>query len=642
MSIKDLKYVKPGWYDPRINEVHTHPITELGQIYEDKLGNRYIYLQVSNTTGHVVDDIFYTFDTNSSTHCHPTTDLDDRFELMSLYPGKAMRIDACVCFKMIQPVFNQGGGGPIGGVIKTIEDVQPNTAGNFGLGVGSNMTLTKGTNGITLNAKDVTRVISLNSWANRSVSIVADGTGINVRDGDGDGTIYIKNTAPVGIVSINNEKAEPSTNNMQFTNGDSNINIGSGGVGSHIITVSAPGMVKSLGGVSANDSGAIGLEAGTNVTLSKDTTNNKITISATGGVTDVGVKTINNTTPATNGNFSIGAGTNVAISPATNGINISAFADGVKTITDISPDPSGNIDIVGGNNVDVETSGNTITISATGGGTSGVSSVNLITGAVEIKSTDSSVNVSVTADKKLDLKNNGVTKTNTMVGDVNIVSGNTSVDVFNDKNNNQIDVRGIRYTDLSLLQMAFEGCQYSGKTFSVFALGNEVILIPFYEHLHFSGAYNRTAGYLAGPSIITINWAYTNNNQLFAVGESFSVDLFLSTAKQTGNTGIYYTVKFERTGDEANGYALKTSYSNVGTETKLQNLPSNGNKAYFTPYTYDVNDFFVDKFTTAHFEIVGARITPSVAAATSNYIALTLLGSIHFVNRYYTTVPTVH
>jgi hypothetical protein len=152
MDDKSLKYVKPGAYDPRVNTPHTHPVAKLGQIFEDNLGNKYIYLQVSNTTGKVIDDIFYTFDAESSTHCHPTTDLDDRFELVSLFPGKAMRINACLCFKMIAPVFNQGSSGPIGGVIKTINDIQPTSGGEFGISAGDNITIDDDNNSVVISA----------------------------------------------------------------------------------------------------------------------------------------------------------------------------------------------------------------------------------------------------------------------------------------------------------------------------------------------------------------------------------------------------------------------------------------------------------------------------------------------------------
>jgi hypothetical protein len=93
------------------------------------------------------------------------------------------------------------------------------------------------------------------------------------------------------------------------------------------------------------------------------------------------------------------------------GNNVTVNVDtGVRKITNVSPDSSGNVQIVGGDNVDVSTSGNTLTISATGGGTSGVSSINNITGAVQVQAADSSITVT-NSGKNINIKANGTSST---------------------------------------------------------------------------------------------------------------------------------------------------------------------------------------------------------------------------------------
>jgi hypothetical protein len=202
MDDKSLKYVKPGWYDYRINEVHTHPISKLGQIYEDKEGNRYIYLQVVNTTGHVIDDIRFSFTDEKHETCHPTTDQDASYELMNIArPGKAYHIGDCTCFKMISPVYNFGGVAPtpVNVGVKTINTIDPDGDGNFKINPGTNISVSTAANGVTISASgggtsgvssvnNITGAVQVQA-ADSSITVTNSGQNINIK-ANGSGPVY--------------------------------------------------------------------------------------------------------------------------------------------------------------------------------------------------------------------------------------------------------------------------------------------------------------------------------------------------------------------------------------------------------------------------------------------------------------------
>jgi hypothetical protein len=124
--------------------------------------------------------------------------------------------------------------------------------------------------------------------------------------------------------------------------------------------------VKTITDIEPDTDGNIEIVGGNNVDI--ETSGNTITISATGGVTDVGVKTINNTSPTSNGNFNIGGGKGITVNQVANGVSIQGPSDNYVTSINYG-DP-----------------------------------MYAVTGNVTMKSTDSSIDISVTGDKKLDLK----------------------------------------------------------------------------------------------------------------------------------------------------------------------------------------------------------------------------------------------
>jgi hypothetical protein len=120
---------------------------------------------------------------------------------------------------------------------------------------------------------------------------------------------------------------------------------------------------------------------------------------------------------------------------------------GVKTINTIDPDGDGNFKINPGTNVSISTAANGVTISATGGGTSGVSSVNNITGAVKVQAADSSITVT-NSGQNINIKANA--------------SGATAY----------------RYETISFMDIIMKGCFKQGISFNQFLFDHAPLYFP--------------------------------------------------------------------------------------------------------------------------------------------------------------------
>lgn len=187
--------------------------------------------------------------------------------------------------------------GPSG--IGTINTISPDITGNFTITAGEGVTITPGTNEITI-ASGADGILTLNTIE---------------PDGSGNFTIL----AGAGVT---------------ITPGTNEITIGSAADG-----------ILTLNGIAPDEDGNFTVSAGEGVTITPDT--NGITIASGAD----GILTINDIAPDGDGNFTLSAGSGITLTPGTNEIVIAAGSGDLNTLSDdennqVTPN-GGNIQLVG-------------------------------------------------------------------------------------------------------------------------------------------------------------------------------------------------------------------------------------------------------------------------------------------------------
>jgi hypothetical protein len=175
---------------------------------------------------------------------------------------------------------------------------------------------------------------------------------------------------------------------------------------------------------------------------------------------------------------------------------------GVKTINTIDPDGDGNFKINPGTNISVSTAANGVTISASGGGTSGVSSVNNITGAVQVQAADSSITVT-NSGQNISIKANGISST-------------------------------YRYESVSLMTYITNACLSQGISFKDFAVNGVPLYFPF------PTIYNNST--IARRSVGEDKFIITNDPAITSPTGGGNVGLIKAYASNQGVLGFWFDV----------------------------------------------------------------------------------------------------
>jgi hypothetical protein len=308
-----------------------------------------------------------------------------------------------------------GGGGSADG-IKTINSVTPTTQGAFTIGAGSNVTIGTTANGITINSTSgsygVQTVNEMTPDENGNLTIEGQ---YSIAVEEYDHKIVIHSTAPGPVIThLQGTSGLPmwpdEESKITLNSPDGSISIQPSGqsyVHDLNFTVGA-GVVKKIstkydGDISPDSDGKvkfISSDHSLNVKKTKDPDDNTDAVDITYGIQFTeGVRIASSAT-----------GTTTTVVPKTSGNDRGLITIDTDLISFANPLDKTNWKLLTPNSVVKSVNGVSPTVSGTGSGDGsvtipiGVKTVGTLSGDVGVVSSDSSVDISVTQDNKLDLK----------------------------------------------------------------------------------------------------------------------------------------------------------------------------------------------------------------------------------------------
>jgi hypothetical protein len=273
-----IKYVKPGYYDYRVNESHTHPVTTVGQIFEDKEGNRYIYCYVTRVQSGGTNYVLHRGSADGVT-CRHIEAGDTYYNLKNVF-DLLVKPHTYMCFQMIDPVYNLATGGEGVAGVQTIsvpngKEARPIDDGDIHLTSSDNSVLfgvnpdEEGANVVDIRVPASFKKVN-NITPNSTGELTIAGSGAVSVSTDGDNRkVTISATVPTSFqqaVAISTK--DPDTKVVVKPTNDAegvpsfviatNLNVGKMG---NILSITAPqggtGTVTSVNGVQPNDSGNV-------------------------------------------------------------------------------------------------------------------------------------------------------------------------------------------------------------------------------------------------------------------------------------------------------------------------------------------------------------------------------------------------